>query len=137
MSEKNLTPKQQELAQLERRAATLKRQIKLEKISTNPPRQPLWMLVCSYIREHRRNDKAMPFEELVEAMVEAGHELGRYPRRTLKQCVVSPHMAAYFDVTRSNGIDYVKLRPGAKNIHYLPQDKRVNGQQTRRTSLSA
>jgi hypothetical protein len=89
-----------------------------------PPKQPLWVLIREHLQACGGSDTS---ENILAALIEAGHELGRYPRRTVKQSLVSPHLSMVFAITpRKNGDAMVRLRKeGAKGVMYIPGKSRI------------
>ena len=115
-----------ELASLTKRIGIVKKKIAAAPpVPRNPPAQPLWMLLQAYLLENAHGEP-LSFETLLQGMIDAGHELGRYPRRTVKQSVVSPHLRTVFDLTIVNGVELVGLRvSGPALVQYVPSKRRL------------
>ena len=112
-----------ELAQLKARIKLVRKNLAAEPAELrNPPRQPLWKLIEAYLQESGQGE-AVAFETILQAMIDAGHELGRYPRRSVKQCIVSPYLRSVFQVSIENDVEVVKLRAG--NIQYISPTHRL------------
>jgi hypothetical protein len=85
------------------------------------PRQPLWAVIEKYLLSVGGEANT---EDLTDALIEAGHELGKYPRRSVSSCITSPFMARVFKVEKTKRGEFVSLRPQSKVVRYLPQTQR-------------
>ena len=75
-----------------------------------PPRIPLWVIVRDHLRDAGGEDS---IPNIIEALLGAGHDLGKYPLRNIKTMVVSIHMRDTFEVSKlPNGTEMVKLVEG-------------------------
>jgi hypothetical protein len=74
------------------------------------PRIPLWILIRDYLREQ---DNEESVDNIVKDLLNAGHDLGKYPLRSVKVTVASSHMRSIFAVTKlESGTEMVKLVEG-------------------------
>jgi hypothetical protein len=90
--------------------------------SKKPPRIPLWILIRDYLKE---KDNEEPLENIVNYLVGQGHDLGKYPLRSVKVTVVSSHMRNVFNVTKlKNGTEMVRLVEGTTGP-YTPVSHRL------------
>jgi hypothetical protein len=79
---------------------------------------PLWILIRDYLRAE--GGSASP-RDIADALVEEGHDLGKYPLRNVKITLTTPAMRPIFKVTKSaNGHELVFLVN--KATIYAPRD---------------
>ena len=83
------------------------------------PRVALWQVLAEHLQSV---GGTATFPDLVDAMIAAGHNLGKYPKRTVKAAIASPSLRSVFSITESTkrGIitETVTLRSTAGQIHY-------------------
>jgi hypothetical protein len=90
--------------------------------SKKPPRIPLWILIRDYLKENGTEES---LDNIVNYLVGQGHNLGKYPIRSVKVTVVSSHMRKVFTVTKlKNGTEMVKLVEGP-TAPYTPVSHRL------------
>lgn len=76
-------------------------------VPKEPPRIPLWVYVRDYLRDHGGEASV---QDVVDGLLGAGHNLGKFPFRNVKTMVVSRYMAGIFSVEKQpDGTDMVKL----------------------------
>ena len=83
------------------------RKLKTEEPPPPARRLPLWMLVRDHLRDNGSEDT---LQNIIDAMLSAGHDLGKFPYRNVKNTVVSRYMAGMFSYRKEpNGTEMVKL----------------------------
>lgn len=109
-----------ELRDIDARRAAVLQQLHDPESQINP-KVPLWNIVADYLQSKGGTDT---LENIVQSLQAAGHNLGRYPKRTVKACVVSPSLRSVFpirtEVRSGVKVEHVTLRPTSGRIVYAP-----------------
>jgi hypothetical protein len=84
--------------------------------SPHNPRMSQWVLIREYLQTVGGNDTP---KNIADALVDAGHDLGKYPLRNVKICITSPFLKDIFKVSKDRAGEEMVTLVG-KSIQYAP-----------------
>lgn len=116
---------QKRLIALDKQRAALLQQYDRQPDTTGPapPKQNLWMVIRDYLRFEPHGTTTR--DHLVQMLLDAGHDLGSKPTRTVSACITSKYTRdVIFRTWVEDGAIMVMLL-GSGDVRYMPTPSRA------------